>query len=392
MALTETGFARRTFDEILNDKIAKAKELFGEDIETSELTPLGKYIRINAYDQALTEEEAELIYYSIFPNTAFGTSLDRLCEFVGIKRNAATNSMYKVVFTGEAGATIPKGFSVGTESEVTFLTQEDVAIGENGTVETIVVCEQSGEVGNVAVKEINKITNPSADVESVEGKELVSKGNETESDLELRNRFNAAKEGSGSCSASAIKAALLRIPSIKNAGVIVNETDETDEDGRPPRSFQCFVDGGENYHEEIAKTILDKKPIGIKTFGNISQEVIDEGGYAHTINFSHAEDAPVYLRVAVKTTAEFEGVNGLQNIKSNLGTYIDNVGIGKPVILSTLYGKIHSVAGVQEVTELLMSTDGSSWSTNNIEVSAYQVCVCTQVAIKLNNGEYEVIS
>ncbi len=392
MALSTTGFARRTYDEILSDKIKKAKELFGEDIETSELTPLGKYIRINAYDQALTEEEAELIYFSIFPNTAFGTSLDRLCEFVGIKRNAATNSIYKVTFTGEVGATIPSGFSVGTESEVTFLTQEDVVIGENGTVDTTVICEYSGEIGNVAVKEIDRITNPSADVESVEGKELVAKGNETESDFELRNRFNVAKEGLGSCNASAIKAALLRVPSVKNAGVIVNETDETDTAGRPPRSFECFVDGGENYHEEIAETILDKKPIGIKTFGNISHDIVDDGGYTHTLNFSHAESAPVYLRVAVKTSAEFEGENGKQKIKSNLETYIDNVGIGKPVVYSALYGKIHSVAGVQEVTELQMCTDGSSWSTNNIEVLAYQVCVCTQVEIKLNNGEYEVVS
>lgn len=63
MPLTELGFKRRTYDEILQSKIEKARELFGEDIDTSELTPFGKFIRINAYDQALTEEEAEIIYF-----------------------------------------------------------------------------------------------------------------------------------------------------------------------------------------------------------------------------------------------------------------------------------------------------------------------------------------
>ena len=65
--LTETGYTRRTYDEIIDDKIERAQELFGEDIETDETTPLGKFIRINAYDQALAEEEAEAIYYARFP-------------------------------------------------------------------------------------------------------------------------------------------------------------------------------------------------------------------------------------------------------------------------------------------------------------------------------------
>ena len=50
MPLTSKGFERLTYDEIVNKIIQKAKELFGEDIDTSELTPLGKFIRINAFD------------------------------------------------------------------------------------------------------------------------------------------------------------------------------------------------------------------------------------------------------------------------------------------------------------------------------------------------------
>lgn len=42
MGLTDNGFVRRTYDDILNAKIQRAKELFGEDIDTSDLTPLGK--------------------------------------------------------------------------------------------------------------------------------------------------------------------------------------------------------------------------------------------------------------------------------------------------------------------------------------------------------------
>ena len=118
-------------------------------------------------------------------------------------------------------------------------------------------------------------THPAADIESVSGVEIITKGQETENDYELRTRFSEAKEGLGSCNEIAIKSALLRIPTVTHAGVIVNETDTTDSDGRPARSFECYVSGGNNYHEQIAETIFEKKPIGIKTHGKISQEITD---------------------------------------------------------------------------------------------------------------------
>ena len=116
MGLTDNGFVRRTYDDILNAKIQRAKELFGEDIDTSDLTPLGKFIRINAYDQALAEEELEAVYYARFPNTASGQSLDRLLVFVGLTRNPAVSAVYSVKITGAADTVIEPGFLVGTET------------------------------------------------------------------------------------------------------------------------------------------------------------------------------------------------------------------------------------------------------------------------------------
>ena len=390
MAITELGFQRRTYDEILTDKIAKAKELFGEDIDTSELTPLGKYIRINAYDQALTEEEAEQIYYSIFPNTSRGTALDRLCVFVGITRNAATNARYVVTFTGKAGAIIEAGFLVGTESGIEFSVQGaatinendtistawgDVVIGESGTALATIECNESGGIGNVLVSEINKIINPTADINEVIGYCVISNGEEVESDAELRERFNEVKEGMGSCNESSIRAALLRIPTVASVGIIVNE-----ENG----SFECVIDGGMSYHEQIAETIFEKKPIGIKTTGTIEQSIKDNSGEEQKIKFSHTTIINTYVKAQIKTTAEFEGETGIQQVKDNLNNYIDNVGLGNPVILSSLYGQIYSVIGVKEVTLLQLSTDGSTYTENNItDVERYEKCACEGVEIEV---------
>ena len=381
MGLTETGYTRKTYDEILEDKIAKAKELFGEDIETTENTPLGKYIRINAFDQAELEETAEMIYYSAFPNTAVGTSLDRLCPFVGIARNPASASQFTVEVTGTAGAEIPIEFLVGTESGITFYNTMTVTLDENGKGEIIVECTETGEIGNVHYSEIVQIVNPDADITSVKGNSVVSLGSEIESDYSLRKRFEMAREGSGSCNESAIRASLLRVPTVTSAGVVVNDTDATDAMGRPPHSFECYVSGGENYHTEIAQMIYEKKPLGIKTYGDITHKITDEAGNTHNISFSHTAYIDIQVKVNIKTDATYEGETGREDIANNITTYINGLGVGNPVILSSLYGLIHSVTGVKEVTSLAFSTDGIVYGANNIEVEEWEIARCMNVTV-----------
>lgn len=393
MPLTELGFSRRTFAEILAAKEQKARELFGDDIDTSELTPLGKLLRINAYDQAITEEEAENIYYSIFPSTATGQSLDRLCWLVGITRNPATAAEYTVKVTGTAGATVPVGFIVGTDSELTYYNVEEKTIGENGTVNITVVCSQSGEIGNVSPADISKIVNPVVNISSVVGTEQTEVGEEVESDYSLRRRFEDAKEGMGSCNEIAIKAALMRVPTVTSVSITVNDTDSTDTGGRPPRSFECYISGGDDYHAQIAETIFDKKPIAIKTYGTVSQTITDDGGYTHTIKFSHTADIDVYVRIAIKTTTGFSDETGKEKIRDNIRSYINGVGVGKPVVLSQMYGLILDVDGVQDVTSIELSTNGTTWSSSNITVQSYQNCVFKQLSVKQNSGSsYEVVT
>lgn len=382
MPLTETGYKRRTYDEILTAKIQKAQELFGDDIDTGEETPLGKYIRINAYDQAEAEEEIEAVYYARFPNTATGTSLDRLCVFAGISRNVATAATYKVKATGEAGKTVPVGFLVGTDTGLTYYNTNDTVIGEDGTCEFYAVCTLLGTIGNVDYTTINKIINPCAEVTQVIGVAYYSLGEEEESDAALRKRFEQAIQGAGSNNEPAIKAAIMRVPTVESVGIIVNETDETDSGNRPPRSFECYVTGGESYQQQIAETIFEKKPLGIKTYGTISKTVLDEGGYEHTIKFSQTENIDISVYIKIKKTSAYQS-DGDSVIKTNIAEYIDSLPVGKDVIYSSLYGYIYSVTGVTEVTELKLSTDdGQTKTTSNITITDTQIARCKAVTIE----------
>lgn len=381
MGITETGYYRSTYEDILSELTAKAQELFGEDIDVSELTPLGKLLNIMAYVRAKDHELAELIYYSRFPNTANGISLDRLCPFLGLTRNTAIPSRYTVTATGEEGTTIPVGFLVSTESDITFYTTEEKTIAAGETTCTITVeCTTEGTIGNVAAKEINEIVNPEAGIDSVVGVSIVSAGEDEESDYELRKRIEIASEGSGSGNASSIRAALIRIPTVESAVVIVNDSNSTDSKGNEPHSIAVYVAGGENYSQEIAEAIFNTKPAGIQTNGTIIKTVTDNGGYTHQIKYNKMQTVNVTVAVSIVTTVDFE-TTGIETIKNNIKNYINSFGFGDDVIYSTLYGYIYAVKGVEKVTELKLSTDGTTFTTNDIEISILECARCDTVTV-----------
>lgn len=375
MAITETGYSRSTYEDIISDLILKAKELFGEDIDVSDQTPLGKILKIMAFVRAKDHEEAELIYYSRFPNTASGTNLDRLCPFVGITRNPATPARYTVTVTGEAGTVIPIGFLVSTESDIEFYNTTEETI-ENTTCEIVVECTTAGIIGNVAVSDIVEIVNPEAGIDSVIGSSIVSLGEDEESDYELRSRILQTGEGAGSCNEASIRAALMKVPTVTTATVLVNETDETDEYGNPPHSISCYVAGGTGYEEEIGKAIFATKPVGIPTSGTNSVTITDDGGYPHTIKYNTMQTVPIVVAISISTTADYEGETGAAEIQKNIREYINGLGFGGDVILSALYGHIYSVKGVAKVTTLTING-----GTSDVSITELQCANCDTVNV-----------
>lgn len=384
MGLTKNGFIRRTYDDILNDKIRRAKELFGEDIDTSDLTLLGKFIRISAYDQAIAEEEIERVYYSRFPNTASGQSLDRLLPFVGITRNPATAAVYKVKVEGEPNHVIEAGFLVGTETGLTYCTNQEYTIDENGICEIEVSCTEAGTIGNLSsAKAICSNVNLDAQINTAIGVEILTAGEDEESDADLRKRFAAAVSGSGSCNENAIRSSLLRIPTVQFVAVIANNTNETDSEGRPPHSFECYVLGGEEYEQEIGEVIFKKRPIGIQTVGDNAVTIIDATGKEKVVYYTTAPKVMITVRAVVKATSAFPE-DGVAQAQKAVTDYINDLGIGNSLVLSSIYGYIYSVIGVKEVVTLELSTDGgNTYSAANVEVPEYGIAVCSSVVVEV---------
>lgn len=383
-SITEKGFKRPLYEEILAEQIERAKVLFGEDIETSETSALGKFIRIQAYDLSKAYEELEICYYARFPNTAVGVSLDRLCVFAGITRHAPTQAVHTVQFTGTVNAIVPAGFVVGTASGLTFITTSSYAIGENGTVDCLVYCTEAGKTGNVTEGKITEIINPSADITSIQHKGIFEAAVDEETDVSLRERFNQAIRGTGAGTLSSIKAALLAVENVKDCVIIENDTDYVDVDGRPPHSFECIVSVPVSQGAEIAQTILNTKPVGILTTGNETVTVKDSDGNSYNISFSFVENVDVYANVVISVDDNFS-TDSLETIKALITDKINNTRMGEDVVIASLYSSIFQEAGVKDVTTLELSKNGATYTASNIEIQATQKALAQTITVTVGD-------
>lgn len=384
VVLTEKGFQRPTFNDLLTAQENRAKLLFGEDIDTSNQSILGKFIRLNVEDIATCYELLEDIYYARFPGSARGQSLDRLCTFAGIARNPSTASRIKVKIYGEIGATIPIAFLLSGDDQ-TFYTDANASIGADGFAECYANCIEKGTAGNIPLGTEISIVNPKPDLERVELCEINIYGEDRESDTALRARFAKSIAGSGSATVNAIRGALSRVALVDGVAIVENDTNEV-VDGRPPHSFECYVLAPESQDQLIGEAIFSKKPIGIKSVGAVEVQVLDEGNKPHMVHFSRTVKRMIHIKATVLTNQFFES-NGIDQIKESLLECINNLANGESVYLSGLYGYIHEVHGVVNVQELLMSTDGKTYSSSNLVIGDHEIARC-----EADDIEIEVVS
>lgn len=374
MALTELGFQRPTYDEILEEQEARAKTLFGETIDTSELTAIGKYIRINVSDIDALYQILEGVYYARFPNTASGTSLDRLCPFAGITRNAATLARHAIVIKGTAGKTVEAGFEVANEEmSIIFHTVDDYKIGSEGTVVAYVECNEAGTIGNVTVGSINTIVSPHADVISITHTAIKNLGKDRESDVDLRKRFNIAISGTGNNTTESIKGAIMRISNVEDCSIIENAT-SSNVGNCNPYSFECVVkhDGSDATKQLIAEAILEKKPLGISTSGTSLLKVQDNAQKNHYIRFTDAETVYIDIQYIIVTNSLFEA-DGEQQIAERLINYINNLKIGETIYVPQLYSCI-CITGVKTVIGLGIRRIGeTAYVQTNLDMSNTQI-------------------
>lgn len=377
--LTEAGFLRPSYTELLDALEVKAKELFGSSVNLSVRSPLGIFLRIFAWFAGMLWQLAEQVYNSGFVDTATGISLARLGAFIGIRLLAAQKAAGMLQITGEAGASVYAGFLVQARNNQRFVTLEDAVIGEGGTVSVPIQAYGAGPEGNVDAGAIDTVVTPLAAVVSVTNPEATAGGRARETWQEFRERYYNSVDKAGGSNTDAIRAQLLETEGVVNAVVWENDTDEANEAGLLPHSIQAIVYGGTDVN--VAAAIHARKAAGIQTCGTSSAQLLDASGKLRTIRFSRPTAVPIHVRISsLVTDAAYPGDGTL---KAAVVDYIGSEGtslaasglsIGETVYYNRLMCPINETQGVVDYI-LEISTDGAAWQKANIVLTALQKAV-----------------
>ena len=375
--LTAQGFKRKRYADIIAEKESRARELFGENVNLKESSPMGLFIRLNAWEEALVWQMAEDVYFSAFVDSATGTSLDKVAQYIGIMRNPALRATGEVKFEGDDGTTIEEGFLVETEDGLQFETTEEVEI-EAGEATADIRAIEPGTDGNVPASIITEIVNPVEGLDSVTNEESTTGGSNKETDAELRQRYIDSVAKGGASTVDSIRASLLDTEGVRAALVIVNSENE-EVDGRPAKSFESYVLGGDP--GDIAKTILQTGAAGIQAFGTELETVEDESGQEHTIGFTYASEIDIYVDVTVTTNEEYPE-DGDDRMVTEIVKYIGGtdedgqiytgLSMGDDVVYTQVIKSCYRVPGVEDViVEIGVSPDPTG--TSNISIDTTEV-------------------
>lgn len=377
--LTSEGFKRKRYFDFFEDMSEKARELFGEDVNLSERSALGKFISLIAYARAEDNELAEYIYNSRFVDTSEGVPLESNVKRALITRNEWLKSTGVVQVSLERGATITKGDLVGTNYGVNFTIEQDFKAPEDGVFNLPVKAVEYGVIGNVAANDITKIINPAVGFLSVNNELTFRNGQDEETDEELKDRYYQSPGNVGNRRVESIRARVLEeVEGVRACLVDENDTMEVSASGVPPKAFETIVLGGEP--EDIARKILEAKAGGIQAYGSTVVEIEDSQERKHSIGFTYAEAVQIHVKVAIKKGNNYPQ-DGNSQIKEQVLKYIggtgnssvyDGLGMNQDVIVARLEAQLFRVEGVEDV-RVSLSLDGESYDEVNIPISFTEV-------------------
>ena len=341
-----------TIDEYRTQLQNAWQEILGEDYVINDQSVQGQWIGIAANALATQDEVIISTNNGARLETAIGAQLDHYGLLLGISRNTGTQTFASVVFSGNSGTIIPVNSRVRARNGTVFVTFEgETTIGVDGESGEIRV--RTPNVGRfiVGAGEIDSIIDTAVGLTGVTNAAAATPGTDPETDSQYRARLLRSKvvtPGTG----AGLRSALLRVPGVTDAIVFANDTNV---DG-PARqgvsisagSILCAVLGGSD--DDIARTILSNKSLGVPTFGTESADVsIFDDPVNTTVRFSRITEVQIKISAAITRDLSIFPPNGLDQIISAIYSYLTGLAtpltVGEGVDSNAFIGFIYNVDG-----------------------------------------------
>lgn len=383
--LTDSGFVRKTYQELLENIITSLQDRFGADVDVSPVSTFGRIARSLAAIANEHEQELENVYNASFIAKAVGVSLDRLAGNYGVERVAATYATVELSFVGTPAFVIPVNSGYKTSDGYIFVLSENVTLDAHGKGKGFAYAQNTGAAYNVSSNSINIQVQPVSNVSSVNNTLASEGGADIETDTSLRDRILVAIKGINSATNDGIISAVRAVAGVKAARIVENKTGKTDQYGNPPYTIHIYVLGGAK--SDVAKAIFRSVAFGISTYGTVIVGVNDISNNKHDVMFDYATEKPIFVDVKISKNDGFPS-DGIDQVKAQIKKYIESLTMGETVRFSYLYKYIYdNVVGIN-VAEVKIGLSSGTEAFQDIKMDPFNVASfnADNVKVVVDNG------
>lgn len=306
--ISSSGFSALRLPEVLSELRTRWRGEFGANADLSADSPDGQIVGILAEREAALWELLALIYAAIGLDSATGAALEELAALAAITRLPATASTVTLLAAGTPATVLPAGRQVTLDDSGTLWTLAGATIGGGGTVAVLATASETGPLPALSGSNWT-IATPVTGWTNVTNALDAELGRTVETDEALRRRVRDGFVALGS-TADGIRGAVARVEGVEEVVVPDNVTSSTDSEGRPAKSFEVIVRGGDD--DAIAQAIWSTKPYGIEAFSDSgdSGEATDALGGTRVVPFTRPTEVAVWIEADVSIDAARYPVDG----------------------------------------------------------------------------------
>jgi uncharacterized phage protein gp47/JayE len=471
--VTDKGFVVKPFEIILQEEQEDFRAAFGNDIDLSDTSISGVYVKNQALKRTQIWEQLGKLYAIGDVDDSFGVYLDRLTNYVNVPRLAASSTQVYECLWAKEGTVIPAGnllriaqgqtFKIAGAATISRLTllgfllavknvvaghayqlqintaviaytaldgdeetqiQDGIAAAAEAafpgvfefknTDEGLLVHSKTGleafSLGSsdanlefpllgffavytataagaiiVSIGALNEIVSRVNGLDSAVNYASGITGRAVESDTELRMRLGT-RQKQATANEIAIQNEILKISGVQYARVYSNR-DKAEVDGRPPKSYEAVVVGGDE--QQIAELIFDVAPAGIQAFGKITKDVTDSEGFHWDIGFSRPANKYIWIKIDYsRNTEEDLPLDVVSAIQNNIMTWCQTaLNVGVDLIYQKMFRPVYDVAGIGfaaikvAASYDLTPPEEPAYHSENVAVSEVEIAILDKARI-----------
>lgn len=364
--LTATGWVPKTATELLAELETDVRSELGNDIDVSAESVFGPVLAVCATKLRELWELAGAIYAARTPGGASGEALAAVAGiFPALDRRAATKGTVTLSVTLNAGVTLSAGSraSVSGEPSNAWVTTASVTNG-GGSPATFSVAAEALDAGRTPAPAgtITVISTPVSGWTAVTNAADATPGLPVEKDAAFRLRREQSAQRAATSPLDAIVAKLLEVSAVTQVVGWENVSAFTDSFGRPSKSIDLLVLGGDD--EAVGRALYAAKAGGIETVGSTSVTFTDANGASRTVKFSRPTSLSMYATVRVEIDPDTYA--GDAAVKAAFLEISDDFRAGSPARISDLLTAVCAVAGVIDAYVLVgtVATEALQQRTN----------------------------